>query len=206
VAGGLGKKIQPFSKGILMNSHKENILIEYLKEMRAEINLRIGNHNKLVATKVVTCGALLSFLFTKNLEASFKIYGFILVPIISMLYDVMIAKNIRCIHRIGSFIRDIIEEELLPEIELWEKYAGQKDVKIRNYGKADVFFLSLFSLATISFPVMILWINGKVIHSIGTGLLLLSFQTLIIVLMCKWILFFIPREQIEKKPHFLMWM
>ncbi len=48
-----------------MNDYKETILIEYFKEMRAEINLRTGNHNKLVATKVVTCGALLGFLLNE---------------------------------------------------------------------------------------------------------------------------------------------
>lgn len=178
-----------------MDSPKERILLAYLKEMRAEINLRVASHNKLVATKVVVCGFSLSFLLTQRLEAYCRIYGLILVPIVSMLYDVMIAQNIRCIHRIGSFIRDNIEEELLPEIELWEQYAGQKNVKIRNYGKVDILFLSLFSLTTISFPIIMLCVDKKPIQSVCVAIALLLFQGLITFLMWKWMLFFVPRKE-----------
>jgi hypothetical protein len=114
-----------------MSTREEQFLIVYFKELRNEMHLRIQNHNKLVATKVATCGALLSFLFiqfpeSKLLDENIKLYGFILVPIIAMLYDVMIAKNVYSIHRIGLFIRDKIEEEHFPFMKLWEKYVGQR--------------------------------------------------------------------------------
>jgi hypothetical protein len=179
-----------------MNDYKETFLIEYFKEMRAEINLRVGNHNKLVATKVVTCGALLGFLLTKTLNPNLATYGFLLVPIISMLYDIMIAKNIRCIHRIGTFIRDVIEETLLPQIELWEKFAGQKDIRVRNYGKVDILFLSIFDFATIMFPVIMFWINCMKYQSVIFGIVLFCLQVFVIVLMFKWILFFVPSKKI----------
>ena len=131
-----------------MEPNEEKFLIEYFKEMRSEINLRINNHNKLVATKIVACGALLGFLLTKTLDDAIKIYGFIFIPLISMLYDIMIAKNIRCIHRIGAFIRDKIEKTLLPNITLWEKQTIREDIKERNYGIIDIVFLSIFTLAT----------------------------------------------------------
>ena len=178
-----------------MNEYKEQFLIEYFKEMRTEINLRISNHNKLVATKVVTCGALLGFLLTKTLDPTFKIYGFLFVPIISMLYDIMIAKNIRCIHRIGTFIRDIIEETLLPQIELWEKYTGQRDIETRNYGKVDIFFLSIFTCVTTIFPAIIFWANKMIIKSFIAGIILFSIQVFVIVLMYRWILYFIPKDK-----------
>jgi hypothetical protein len=179
-----------------MNDYKETFLIEYFKEMRAEINLRIGNHNKLVATKVVTCGALISFLLTKTLDPNLKTYGFLLIPIISMLYDIMIAKNIRCIHRIAIFIRDVIEEILLPQIKLWEKFAGQKDITVRNYGKVDILFLTIFDFATIIFPVIMFWINGMEYQSAIFGIVLFCLQVFVIYLMFKWILFFVSPKKI----------
>jgi hypothetical protein len=103
---------------------------------------------------VATCGALLSFLFiqfpeSKLLDENIKLYGFILVPIIAMLYDVMIAKNVYSIHCIGLFIRDKIEEEHFPFMKLWEKYVGQRKKKERNYGWFDIALLTLFTLVTI---------------------------------------------------------
>ena len=179
-----------------MNDYEENFLIEYFKEMRSEINLRISSHNTLVATKVVTCGALLGFLLTKKIDPRLTTYGFLLVPIISMLYDIMIAKNIRCVHRIGTFIRDVVEKTLLPNIELWEKFAGQKDISVRNYGKVDILFLAIFTFATVVFSVAVFWINGMKYESIIYGIILFCFQLFVITLMYKWILFFVPLKKI----------
>ena len=177
---------------------KQEVLITYLKEMRSEINLRISNHNKLVAAKVVTCGALLGFLLAETIDPAVKTYGFLFVPLIAMLYDVMITKNIRCIHRIGFFIRDIIERNLLPQIMLWERHTGQKKVAGRNYDIGDVIFLSLFTFATVSFPIIYFFLKGKGIESIFFGIGLFLIQVPVMIIMCLGILEFREAVKIKK--------
>ena len=122
---------------------------EYFKEMRAEINLRIRNHTSLVASKIVTAGGLLAFMLTETAAdlPAVKTVGFLIVPLVAFIFDVMIAKNVRNIHMIGTFIRDRIEIEL-PEKIMWEKYAGQANKWTRCYGIEDVIVLSLFTIGT----------------------------------------------------------
>jgi len=106
------------------SDYQEQFLLEYFKEMRTEINLRIKNHSSLVWAKIVSTGILMSFLLVQNIDPSIKISGLALVPVIAILYDIMIAQNLRAMHKIGHFIRDQIEAELFPDYELWEHYAG----------------------------------------------------------------------------------
>lgn len=178
-----------------MASCEEQFLIEYFKEMRAEIVLRIGDHRKLVATKIISCGALLGFLLTETLQQPFCTWGFTLIPIISMLYDVMIAKNIKCIHRIATWIKFEIEIKLSPDYynSLWEHLYGQSDKEAkedkdsRNYGKTDILFLSIFTTATIIVPITLLYINNNK-YLPFVCIFLFSLQVFVIVLMSKWIL------------------
>jgi len=145
---------------------EQSFLIEYFKEMRKEINLRIKNHSYLVTYKIISVGVIISFLFTRDSSTNFfkdhdvnemiTIIGLMIIPIISMLFDIMIANNINCIYKIGTFIRDKIEPSI-PTIELWEKYSGQKDTKSRNFGVMDIMYLSFFSLLSLLFPLIVLW-------------------------------------------------
>lgn len=180
-----------------MTDYEKQFLIEYFKEMRSEIILRIGEHQKLVATKVISCGALLSFLLTKDLDEIILICGFIFIPIISMLYDIMIAKNVRCIHRIAIWIKKVIEPKLSHDKELWEKYCGQRDIKSRNYGNFDILFLSIFSAVTILIPVLIIGIK-HIYFAIGCFIGLFSLQGVVIHFMKKCFLFFDEPCDIEK--------
>lgn len=65
-------------------------------------------------------------------------------------YDVLIARNINSLHRLGTFIRNELEP-LVPsmKLRLWETKYGQPDKsKPKNHGFAEINFLSLFTLAT----------------------------------------------------------
>lgn len=138
-----------------MNERLEkDFIIEYFKEMRAEINLRIRIHTNYVAAKIVSCGAIISFLLTNQIAPDLKLLSLPLAPVISMLYDVMIAKNIRIIQKIGIFIRDKLETQM-QELELWETYAGQKEPKVRGYGYTDIVFHSFFTLGTLIIPMIL---------------------------------------------------
>jgi len=136
---------------------------EYFKEMRAEINLRITNHTSLVALKIVTAGGLLAFMLTETTTdlPVVNTVGFLVVPLVALLFDVMIAKNFRNILMIGTFIRDRIEIEL-PEKIMWEKYAGQANKWTRCYGTVDVIVLSLFTIGTGLIALYVLENNNSV--------------------------------------------
>jgi len=133
--------------GVNMSENADvKLLFEYFKEMRSEINVRIKNHTSLLTAKVVTSGGLLAFMLTEDVKdlPEVKTLGFLVVPLVAFLFDVMIAKNIRNIHTIGLFIRDQIEfgfrqkDILHDKFKMWEEYAGQRNTWTRCYGIVDV--------------------------------------------------------------------
>jgi hypothetical protein len=79
-----------------------------------------------------------------------RLLGFALIPIIAMGHDVIIARNIDSLHRLGTFIRNELEP-LAPSMRsnLWETRYGQPDTsKPKDHGAAEINFLSLFTLGT----------------------------------------------------------
>lgn len=172
------------------SEYQKQFLLDYFKEMRTEINLRIKNHSSLVWAKIVTTGALTSFLLSQDIEPTIKIAGLTFVPVTAILYDIMIAQNLRAIHRIGHFIRDNIENVLFPEFELWENYGGQKNVKDRNYGPLDIFMLSIFTLGTMLISVFLLWVQGNTQLALIIAAISLIVFTLLIKFMKRYILYF----------------
>lgn len=142
---------------------EKSLVLEYFKAMRSEIELRVRNHTTLVTAKIVTAGGILAFLLSPrcNVEVAVHAFGILLVPIIAMLYDVMIGKNIRNINRMGGFVRDRIEP-LAKNFRLWETTIAQKNRWDRCYGIADVIVLSGFTLGTILIAMLLLW--DKISH------------------------------------------
>jgi hypothetical protein len=173
-----------------ISPYEQRFLLEYFKEMRSEINLRINNHSNLVWAKVITTGALMSFLIAQSIDSKVRLYGFAFIPIISILYDVMIAQNVKSIHRIGLFIRDNIEDVLFPDRTLWEKYGGQRDSQDRNYGPVDIFLLSLFTFGTMVVSIFLTWNAGYPNLAILTGIVFLVSFVLLVQFMSQYILFF----------------
>jgi hypothetical protein len=173
-----------------LSAYEQQFMLEYFKELRSEINLRIKNHSNLVWAKVLTSGALMSFLITQQINSQVRLYGFVFIPIISVLYDVMIAQNVRAIHRIGLFIRDNIENFLFPDRTLWEKYGGQSDPKDRNYGPVDLFLLSLFTSVTMVASIFLTWNEGFPKLAILTGIVFLVGFVLLVRFMSQYILYF----------------
>ena len=143
-----------------LSEYQKQFLLEYFKEMRAEINLRIKNHTSLVWAKIVSTGFLMSFLLVQNIDLKIKIGGLTFIPVIAILYDIMITQNLKAIHKIGHFIRDQLESMVFPDFDLWEHYAGQKNIKERNYGLVDIFLLIAFTFGTMVITSLLLWIQG----------------------------------------------
>jgi hypothetical protein len=180
-------------KSVRLSEYQKQFLLEYFKEMRGEINLRIKNHTSLVWGKIVTTGALMSFLLAQEIDPYIQISGFAFIPVISILYDILISQNIRTIHRIGHFIRDKIEDPLFPDLELWEKYAGQRDPRERNFGPVDVFLLSIFTLGTMTISVLLLWNQGNIRAALVVGIISLVVFVLLVNFMIRYIMYFKPQ-------------
>jgi hypothetical protein len=172
------------------SEYQKRFLLEYFKEMRTEINLRIKNHSSLVWAKVVSTGVLMSFLLAQNINPKIRITGFVLVPVIAVLYDIMIAQNLRAMHKLGQFVRDQLENVLFPDFVLWENYAGQKNIEERNYGSVDIFLLITFTFGTMLTTFYLLWFqtDKKLALLFAAG----SFVTIVwlIFFMRQYILFF----------------
>jgi len=106
-----------------MEQFEQRFIIEYFKQVRGELTTRVQIHTNLVLQKVATCGAALGFMFNQKKIADYeslvppdiRLLGFALIQIIAMGYDVLIARNINSLHRLGTFIRN----ELEPLGNLW---------------------------------------------------------------------------------------
>jgi hypothetical protein len=182
------------------SDYQERFLLEYFKEMRAEINLRIKNHTSLVWAKIVTTGVLMSFLLVQDIDPRIKISGLAFVPVIAILYDIMIAQNLRAVHKIGHFIRNQLEDVVFPHFQLWENYAGQRSINARNYGPVDIFLLIMFTFGTMLITFYLLWIHGSRQFAIVFGVLSLVVITWLIGFMRRYIMFFEgPRDVVSAR-------
>ena len=173
-----------------LTEYQKQFLLEYFKEMRTEINLRVKNHTSLVWAKIVSTGVLMSFLLVQNIDPIIKVSGLTFVPVIAILYDIMITQNIKAIHKIGHFIRDQFENVVFPEFDLWEHYAGQKNVKERNYGYVDLFLLVAFTFGTMLITFYLLWIQGNSQFAMLFAIVSLVVIVWLIRFMQRYILFF----------------
>jgi hypothetical protein len=152
----------------LTDETKQEFIIETLRQARAEIDLRLQTNTNLILQKIVTCGAALGFLISQKYDSaatylvSYKIQllGLALIPITAMLYDVLIARNIKGIGLVATFIRTKIEP-LMPEVTLWEEYAEQEFRKDKTTG-IENFFLLLFTLGTELIAALIFFNQNKV--------------------------------------------
>ena len=182
------------------SDYQEQFLLEYFKEMRTEINLRIKNHSSLVWAKIVSTGLLMSFLLVQNIDPRVKLSGLAFVPVIAILYDIMIAQNLRAMHKIGHFIRNQLEDVLFPDYELWENYAGQRSLKERNYGPVDIFLLITFTFGTMLITFYLLWIHGSSQLAFIFAVASLVIITWLISFMRRYILFFEkPRDLVSAR-------
>ena len=160
----------------LQSDRKDEFLVEYLRQLRGEITTRVQIGSNLILQKIATCGAALALLFSQQLNASqtrlvspeTQLLGFLLVPIVAMLYDVVIARNINNINQLAVFIR-LKLEPLVSEVTLWETYLFEKIYKTEKYSTENI-FLSLFTLGTELIAAVIYW-NEKRIYLVFVILL-----------------------------------
>lgn len=178
----------------------EEFIIEYFRQVRGELTTRVQININLILQKVVTCGAALGFLFSQKaikseellVSCEIQLLGFAIIPLIAMGYDVLIARNINNLHRLGTFIRNELES-LVPDLKskLWERKYGQPDQGgPANHGVAESNFLSLFTLATEVTAIVIYW------NTYPWYLLIIFFLLLLHI----WVYFFMRKQMLEFEP------
>ena len=99
-----------------MNEQQEiTVILEYFKSLREEIHLRIKEHTHLVWIKLVVLGAIISFLiatFYGQESTSSPIFlTFWIIPVVAIIFDMLIASNLRVINNLGYYIKFYIEGE-----------------------------------------------------------------------------------------------
>ena len=188
-----------------LQEKKEEFLIEYFRQVRGELTTRVQIHINLILQKVATCGAALGFMFSQKTVDSnclvpdyAQLLGFALIPIIAMGYDVLIARNINSLHRLGTFIRNELEP-LVPELRLSlreTKYGQPKKINPKNHGIAEIISLSLFTFMTEIIATVIYW--GKPLIYLIIVAFLILLHVFVLIYMRRQILLF---DTFEKKKN-----
>lgn len=138
------------------------IINEQYKTLREEVHLRIKQHTQLVTFKLVSLGAVFayitkSYIDYKTTDSSVELFSnyFIwIVPFIAIVFDFMIAGNLRALYNIGPYIKKFIEpffkEFTSADIKFWEEKVASNKSKYAGYTVVDliviwiVSFMSLF--------------------------------------------------------------
>lgn len=151
-------------------------LIEYFKYLREEINLRIIKHSDLVLYKIVSIGAILAFIL-----GSFKtphelidlmkntLFLIWVVPLVSMIFDVIIFGNLRVVANIGIYIKENYEEKVftnwkgndktLESFKFWESDGAHNQGIWKCFTRFDItiiYSVTIFSIFLIFLTTLIL--------------------------------------------------
>lgn len=112
-------------------------VIEYFKSLRDEMHLRIREHTRLVWIKIVSLGAIISFLmatfYGKGPSTSPLFYLFWIIPVAAVIFDMLIAGNLRVINNLGYYVKNYIEGEVFNNIKghIKEKILFKVEAKIK---------------------------------------------------------------------------
>lgn len=142
-------------------------VIEQFKALRAEIDLRIKEHTQLVVFKALGLGALVSFFAERALQPTPQsatlvfnepvAYFIWLIPLIAVVFDMLIAGNLRAIYNIGPYIRTFIEpmfRKVAPEgMQFWEETVASAASRFFCYTTLDLFFVWSFT----ALPLLIIF-------------------------------------------------
>lgn len=102
-------------------------LIEYFKSLREEIHIRITEHTRLVWIKVAVLGGVISFLTTESHDLALPssptvtvspvLYLLWIIPLLAVVFDVLIAGNVRVINNLGYYIKNYVERHTLRAVK-----------------------------------------------------------------------------------------
>ncbi|MFZ3058280.1 MAG: hypothetical protein WA102_00960 [Candidatus Methanoperedens sp.] len=151
-----------------MVENELHLLIEYFKSLRNEIDHRIIEHTRLVYLKVLSIGAIIFVLVerfyaggnTSNISSLWP-YFFWTVPLVAIIFDFLIASNIRVINNLCPYIKDHFEKKSFrkyvsnPEFRFWEECAASADSKYHCYTCGEMVAIWTFSVASSIFSMIL---------------------------------------------------
>jgi len=136
---------------------KESVILEQYRALQSETLSRITEHHKLWFYKLITCGAILSFILSRD-TCEIQ-YGSIVVPLLALFFDALMVNNLLLIGSIGAFLSEFYEKKY--EIDGWDsldegkKYGAQKQATWKNdwavltYSTLGLFVISMFHILII---------------------------------------------------------
>lgn len=155
------------------NEQELTLLMEYFKSLREEIHLRIREHTRLVWIKIVFLGAIISFLMERFYAIETAggclnsgLYFVWIIPLVAVIFDFLIAGNLRVTSNLGPYIKRYMEEKGfrkyvgIPEFRFWEDIATGLDPKYHCYTVPDMIIIWAFTLASWAFSVVLRWFAG----------------------------------------------
>lgn len=155
------------------NEQELTLLIEYFKSLRKEIHLRIREHTQLVWIKVVSLGAIIFFLMERfyasgiaSDSSSLWLYFIWTIPLVAIIFDFLIAGNLRVINNLGPYIKHHLEKKSFrkyvsnPEFKFWEECAASADSKYHCYTWEDMVVIWSFTVVSSVFSGLVRWQVG----------------------------------------------
>jgi len=160
------------------NEQELTLLIEYFKSLREEIHLRIREHTRLVWIKIVSLGAIISFLMERFYaigkvggDLNSGLYFVWIIPLAAVIFDFLIAGNLRVIYNLGPYIKKYMEEigfrkytniPKPPEFKFWEEGIAQapEQRECHCYTVLDMIVIWVFTFASWAFSVVLRLLVG----------------------------------------------
>jgi len=143
-----------------VNNSTEPFLEQY-RSLREEIHIRVRQHYQLVSFKVLALGGLLSFFAnlaagprseSRSLTSPAEPFLVWVIPAVAVVFDTLIAGNIRAIRNLGVHIKDYVEpvfREAAPTSRWWEGTVASSSPRNHCFTITDVLFIWSFTAGSI---------------------------------------------------------
>lgn len=140
---------------------KESLILEQYKALCSETLSRIKEHHKLWFYKLISCGAILSFVMTTSTpEAK---YGSIVVPFLAIFFDALITNNLLLISAMGSFISEFYEQKY--QIDGWDTISGKtRYFRVKRTWLTDWLTISMSTIGLFILTAFLLWIMDTIFN------------------------------------------
>ena len=114
---------------------------EYFNVLRTEILERLKFHSNYSIGKITSAALLIGFVISKGLPKE----AVLIVPILSISLDLIIYHNCYVINKLGKYIRDNLENSVLPPgVVGWEMYMQSSKQKLTDViDRIGQFFITL---------------------------------------------------------------
>jgi hypothetical protein len=149
-------------------------LYEQFKTLREEIHLHVKQHTQMVIFKIISLGAAASFISEKmifpsktcanSLSVNTIQYYVWLIPFLAVVFDTLIAGNLRSMYNIGPYIKKYIEPIFRNSSSLhtrfWEEAVASTSSKYFCYTIPDLIFIWVFTIAPTLLTIEVRYSSG----------------------------------------------